>query len=196
MNTALITFVVLLAIHWVYLQASLGHAKWSENRQLFRVTFAYRLVVVLGVLLCCSVSLPVIIQRRWQDWWVLAVASFMFVFIVSTFPGLIIIDDISISEIKWGFRRKINWDDVASVVYRPAIGATAVYGPDGTTITHSRIHVDRPAFHAAIIRYSRLDHIPMDDNRPVDYSLLTLLEDSQGEISWHLAPAVLENHLR
>jgi hypothetical protein len=165
-NTALATFVVLLFIHWVYLQASLGHSRRFEDRQLFQVTAAYRVISVLGVLLCCGVSLPVIIQNRWHDWWVPALASFMFLFIVFTLPGTIIVDDTCISETRFGVRRKINWDDVASVVYRPNTGTTVVYSSDGRTITHSRVHVDRPALHAAIVKYSRFDRIPTDLDRP------------------------------
>jgi hypothetical protein len=148
----------LLAIHLFALEAMAERAKRTRQTTLYRAPLGLRILLgtaIIGMVYCAgAVALSKELRR---DWWVSVLLLGLAIFCPFQWPADLGVSTSGIYEKKLlGLRKKvILWEDVASSAVAADEESVWVVAKSGTTIKHTKYHVDRAGFITQIKTYCR-----------------------------------------
>jgi hypothetical protein len=158
MPSSLTIVCALLAIHLFALEALAERAKRTQNTTLYRAPLGLRILLGIAIIgMVYGAGAAALSKEVRRDWWVSVLLLGLAILCASQWPADLGISKSGIYEKKWlGLRKKaILWEDVASSAVAADDDSVWVVAKSGTTIKHTKYHVDRARFIAQIKTYGR-----------------------------------------
>ena len=158
MPSSLTILSALLPVHLFALEALAERAKRTGETTLYRAPLGLR--IILGTAIICVVygaGAVALSKELRRDWWVSVLLLGLAIFCASQWPADLGVSKSGIYEKKWlGLRKKVFlWEDIASSAAAPDEDSVWVVARSGTTIKHTKYHVDRAGFIAQMKTYCR-----------------------------------------
>ena len=148
----------LLAIHLFALEALAERAKRTGETTLYRAPLGLRILLGTGIIGTVYGAGAVALSKDLRrDWWVSVLLLGLAMFCASQWPADLGVSKSGIYEKKWlGLRKKaVLWEDIASSAVAPDEDSVWVVAKSGTTIKHTKYHVDRAGFVAQMKTYCK-----------------------------------------
>jgi hypothetical protein len=148
----------LLAIHLFSLEALAERAKRTGEITLYRAPLGLRILLGSAIIGMVYGAGAVALSRDFRrDWWVSVLLLSLGIFCASQWPADLGVSKSGIYEKKWlGLRKKaFHWENIASSALAPDENSVWVVARSGTTIKHTKYHVDRAGFIAQMKAYCR-----------------------------------------
>ena len=148
----------LLAIHLFALEALAERAKRTGETTLYRAPLGLRILLGTAIIgMVYGAGAVALSKELRRDWWVSVLLLGLAIFCASLWPADLGVSKSEIYEKKWlGLRKKtFLWKDVASSAVAPGEDSVWVVAKSGTTIKHTKYHVDRARFIAQMKTYCR-----------------------------------------
>ena len=148
----------LLAIHLFALDALAERAKRTGETTLYRAPLGLRILLGTAIIgMVYGAGAVALSKELRRDWWVSVLLPGLAIFCASLWPADLGVSKSEIYEKKWlGLRKKtFLWKDVASSAVAPGEDSVWVVAKSGTTIKHTKYHVDRAGFIAQMKTYCR-----------------------------------------
>jgi hypothetical protein len=158
--TWFIVVIALAAVHFAMREAILERASVRKARISFPPVYSLRAMFWLGIPAFSFAAYKVAAQLQSAVDWIyptLYVGLVLLAFF--SVPGTINLDNEGISIKKFlGLRvKRLLWREVTSVAPSTANKTITVYGPDGTSIIHTRFHVDPQRFLLELRKHVKVD---------------------------------------
>jgi hypothetical protein len=148
MNASMEIIASLLMLRFVVMEAVYRHTKWTESGIRFPIGIVLRIMLRLGGPFLLFIAYKTIEEGMTKAGLIVSIAiAFLGVACVLGEPGEITIDAIGIKQKEhFGLRiTLVPWEHAAAR-YVPGIGEVLVVGKNGSSITHTKYHVDRHRF--------------------------------------------------
>jgi hypothetical protein len=148
----------LLAVHLFALEALAERAKRAGETILYRAPLGLRIILGTALISMVYGARAVALSKELKrDWWVSALLLGLAIFCASQWPADLGVSKAGVYEKKWlGLRKKaFLWKDIASATVAPDEDSVWVVARSGTTIKHTKYHVDRAGFIAQMKTYCR-----------------------------------------
>jgi hypothetical protein len=148
----------LIAIHLFALEALAERAKRTGATTLYRAPLGLRIILGTAIISMIYGAGAVALSKELRrDWWVSVSLLGLAIFCASQWPADLGVSKSGVYEKKWlGLRRKVFlWKDIASAAEAPDEDSVWVVARSGTTIKHTKYHVDRAGFIAQMKTYRR-----------------------------------------
>lgn len=143
----------LIAVHFAMREAAFERASFRKAEIRFPPVFSLRAMFWVGIPMFLFAGFKVSGGVRSSFDWVYAVICVSLALLAFfSVPGTIVLNEQGISIKRFlGLRvRWLNWENVASAVHSSAQKEIVVYAKDGTSISHTRFHVDASRFEAEL----------------------------------------------
>jgi hypothetical protein len=147
-----------LAVHWFAIEARAERAKRNGEITLYRAPFGFRVLFGLALPAMVYGAGTVALSDNFsRDWWVSALLFAMAVFCASQWPADLGVSKAGIYEQRWfGLRKRtFRWGEIASATVDPSDDSVSIVSKSGSTIKHSKYHVDREGFIAQVKAHCR-----------------------------------------
>jgi hypothetical protein len=158
MRSWLTVFCALLAARLFVLEALTEPAKRRGRTTLYRAALGLRILLGTAIIVMVYGAGSVALSKEFKrDWWVSVSLLGMATFCASQWPADLGVSKSGIYESKWlGLRKKaFLWEDIASSAVAPDEDSVWVVTRSGTTIKHTKYHVDRAGFIAQLKTHCR-----------------------------------------
>jgi len=147
----------LLAIHLFALEALAERAKRTGETTLYRAPLGLRILLGTAIIGMVYGAGAVALSKEFRrDWWVSVLLLGLAICCASQWPADLGVSKSGIYEKKWlGLCKKaVLWEDIASSA-AALEGSVWVVAKSGTTIKHTKYHVDRAGLIAQMKTYCR-----------------------------------------
>jgi hypothetical protein len=162
----LIVVAVGVVLRWLWKSSIFERANFEAGRTMFPPTRAIRiLMVVCGVAFTSLFLWSWFAVRKPDEWWVPYLFLGFLALDLFIYPPVLSIEVDGIGSRSWWGRekKKIRWEDVASLHYNTGSKQFIVGANDGRKITHGGFNADQGLFVHEIDKRTRL---PMKVTRP------------------------------
>jgi hypothetical protein len=148
----------LLAVHLFALEALAERAKRAGDTTLYRAPLGLRILLGTAIVSMVYGAGAVALSKELRrDWWVSVLLLGLAIFCATQWPADLGVSKSGIYEKKWlGLRKKgFLWEDIASSAVAADEDSVWVVARSGTTIKHTKYHVDRAGFVTQIKTHCR-----------------------------------------